>query len=407
MARTDLSRKEILIKEFNYDLPEDRIARYPLANRDSSKLLIYKNGNISQDIFSNISSLLSEPALLVRNNTRVIQARLLFVTPENYAVELFLLEPVNESIELALHNKSGKIHFQVLIGNKRKWKEKYLTTKYHDTTVTAELISQVNNEFVIELKWKEGIIFSAIINELGHTPLPPYLKRSDIKEDKENYQTVYSKVEGSVAAPTAGLHFTNSVIEKLLSQKHTFTDLTLHVGAGTFKPVQVENALDHEMHSEEIHVSIDSLIEIKEALLNNKKIIAVGTTSCRTLESLYGFGMQLLSGKHTSGNQITLTQFEIYKFENISALKVIEAIISYLKQNKYESVNGKTQLMIKPSFTFKLVDILITNFHQPSSTLLLLVAAFIGDDWKKVYDYAFQNEFRFLSYGDSSILFRK
>lgn len=407
MARTDLSRKEILIKEFNYDLPEDRIARYPLANRDSSKLLIYKNGNISQDIFSNISSLLSEPALLVRNNTRVIQARLLFVTPENYTVELFLLEPVNESIELALHNKSGKIHFQVLIGNKRKWKEKYLTTKYHDTTVTAELISQVNNEFVIELKWKEGIIFSAIINELGHTPLPPYLKRSDIKEDKENYQTVYSKVEGSVAAPTAGLHFTNSVIEKLLSQKHTFTDLTLHVGAGTFKPVQVENALDHEMHSEEIHVSIDSLIEIKEALLNNNKIIAVGTTSCRTLESLYGFGMQLLSGKHTSANQFTLTQFEIYEFENISALKVIEAIISYLKQNKYESVNGKTQLMIKPSFTFKLVDILITNFHQPSSTLLLLVAAFIGDDWKKVYDYAFQNEFRFLSYGDSSILFRK
>ena len=460
--------QHLAITQYQYNLPEDKIAKFPLQDREASKLLIYRDGEIEEDIFRNIASKFSESVLFVRNNTRVIQARLIFSSTENHRIEIFLLEPFNQSIEQALQNESGSIQFYCLIGNKRKWKEEKLTLKYNDVELKSSLgsclhepkgssgswgheprqqsndaelqatiVKQIENEFIVELKWQSGKSFSDLIQTLGHTPLPPYLKRSDEVADKETYQTVYSTVEGSVAAPTAGLHFTASLIKELENQQHQFADLTLHVGAGTFKPVQVENVLAHEMHAEEIHVSLKSLQQIHEALLLRKKIVAVGTTSCRSLETLYGWGLQCINiclrdtvrqKKNTLAsvredtnqgnsedtnqgdkvNEFFLTQFELYETEkNIEAAEAIEALISFMQKNNFNSIKGKTQLMIKPGFDFKIVDALITNFHQPASTLLLLVAAFIGDDWKKVYNYALENDFRFFSYGDASLLFGK
>ena len=407
--------------DFAYQVPAEKIALYPLAKRDDSKLLIYRDGKIEESIFKNIANYLTQPCLFVRNNTRVIQARMIFENAQQSRIEIFLLEPCNEPIEKALQNHYGKIRFNCLIGNKRKWKGEGLIIeteiKNQPVTLCADYIGEEEANFIVEFKWNNtDFSFSDLIEVVGHTPLPPYIKRNDEIADKLRYQTVYAATEGSVAAPTAGLHFTEKTINQLKSQQHQFTDVTLHVGAGTFKPVTVENIADHEMHAEEIHVTVDCIKEILAAIEEKKIIVAVGTTSLRTIETLYGWGVQLLKspsltlpeGKGTaSEKKFFLAQWWIYNNNDLDVFDALNALLKYASENNLQSIRGKTQMIIAPEFKFKVADAIITNFHQPGSTLMMLVAAFIGDDWKAVYDYALENDFRFLSYGDGSLLFKR
>ena len=442
--------EEILIEEYNYPLPDERIAKYPLANRDQSKLLVYREEQVSEDRFDHIGEYLPADSLLIYNNTRVIQARLEFhkkgiqesrhlgaaseqaqsatepseplnsEAPRGARIEIFCLEPMKpHDYQLALGSTEG-CTWKCMIGNAKKWKSGALSLPVtlpsgEKVTLYAERGEQTGNTFAVHFSWKYNysdsnlnISFAEILDAVGELPIPPYLNRKTEESDKTTYQTVYSRIKGSVAAPTAGLHFTDNVLSDLRQRGIQTAEVTLPVGAGTFQPVKVANANQHTMHTEIIAVPRDT---IETLIVNLGHIVAVGTTSMRTLESLYFLGEQL----HTTPNHATLlqttlsvAQFEPYIGEHtLSTREALQAIVDYLDATGQEVLHAETQIMIKPGYTFHIVDQLITNFHQPKSTLLLLVSAFVGGDWHTIYDYALSHDFRFLSYGDSSILFRR
>lgn len=399
----------INIEDYNYDLPTDRIAKFPLALRDESKLLIYKKGNLSQAVFKDIDHLLPSNSLLFFNDTKVIQARLQFFKESGAKIEIFCLEPMQPTaeIQLAFQQKSPVI-WKCFIGNAKKWKEgslkKIIKFENDEIEFFAKRIGMEGEAHLVEFSWVPiAYNFSQLLESAGLVPLPPYLNREAEKEDKDRYQTIYAQYDGSVAAPTAGLHFTDDVFRKLDHKNIKTDEVILHVGAGTFKPVSADKISDHEMHTEKIIIrksSIENLIRKR-----NKKIIAVGTTTVRTLESVYWFGVKLIVDKSP---EFTIQQWDPYqeKYQlNKSVIEILEAVLDFMNKNELEELKGATQLMIAPGYTFNIVDILITNFHQPKSTLLLLVSAFMGNDWKQAYQYASDHDFRFLSYGDSCLFF--
>ena len=436
--------EEILIEEYNYPLPDERIAKYPLANRDQSKLLVYRDGKVSEDRFFRVGEYLPAESLLIYNNTRVIQARLVFhkttatqplhdtTQPLHNAagarIEIFCLEPlVPHDYQLSLGSTEG-CTWKCMIGNAKKWKTGALSLPVllpsgNIITLFAEKGEQTGNTFAVHFSWNLSakrsdneavqqqsgltgvadlnISFAEILDAVGELPIPPYLNRKTEESDKTTYQTVYSRIKGSVAAPTAGLHFTDSVLSGLRQKGIQTAEVTLHVGAGTFQPVKVADANQHTMHTEIIAVPRETIQQIIAKLGH---IVAVGTTSMRTLESLYFLGTQLL---HHSTQPLSVAQFEPYEQEHtLSTREALQTIVDYLEQTGQDTLHAETQIMIKPGYTFRVVDQLITNFHQPKSTLLLLVSAFVGGDWHTIYDYALSHDFRFLSYGDSSILTR-
>lgn len=401
-------KEEIKISEFKYFLPDEKIAQYPLANRDSSKLLVYKNGNIDVDFFNGIDNYIPENSLIIFNNTKVIPARLIFHKETGARIEIFCLEPFSDSKDYQLEfHKIKKSRWKCFVGNASKWKSGKVKSVFlyegKEGMLTAEVTDKILDEYVIEFCWTpEKLSFGEIIELSGKIPLPPYIRRETEESDKENYQTVYAKIEGSVAAPTAGLHFTDSIFEKLKSKNCTFDYLTLNVGAGTFKPVKAEFAGEHKMHNESFCVSESLIKNILE--YQKRNIIAVGTTTLRTLESLYWYGVKLLKNEKEI---FMIEQWYPYENEQVSLEESFRVVLNKMKKENNKILCGNTELMIVPGYKFSTADIIITNFHLPGSTLLLLIAAFIGSDWKKVYDYALKNDFRFLSYGDSSILFKK
>ena len=418
--------EEILIEEFNYPLPDERIAKYPLANRDQSKLLVYRDGQVSEDQFFHIGEYLAPDSLLIYNNTRVIQARLEFHKQleegaQGARIEIFCLEPLQpRDYQLSLGTVDG-CTWKCMIGNAKKWKSGVLSLPVvlpsgNAVTLLAEKGEQTGNTFAVKFSWDGvSVSFAEILDAVGELPIPPYLNRKTEESDKTTYQTVYSRIKGSVAAPTAGLHFTDNVLNNLRQKGIQTAEVTLHVGAGTFQPVKVADANQHTMHTEIIAVPRET---IETIIANLGHIVAVGTTSMRTLESLYFLGAQLYTLHHThpspsslggrSGvSTLSVTQFEPYEKEHtISTRDALQAIIDHLEQTNQDILHAETQIMIKPGYKFRVVDQLITNFHQPKSTLLLLVSAFVGGDWHTIYDYALSHNFRFLSYGDSSILTR-
>lgn len=412
--------EEILIEEYNYPLPDERIAKYPLAQRDQSKLLIYRNGQVSEDRFYRVGEYLPADSLLIYNNTRVIQARLEFHKQsedgtQGARVEIFCLEPLEpHDYQLSLGSTDG-CTWKCMIGNAKKWKTGALALPVvlpsgEEVRLLAEKGAQTGNTFAVNFSWEgASVSFAEILDAVGELPIPPYLNRKTEESDKTTYQTVYSRIKGSVAAPTAGLHFTDDVLDGLRQRGIQTAEVTLHVGAGTFQPVKVADANQHTMHTEIIAVPKTTIQTIIE---NLGHIVAVGTTSMRTLESLYFLGVQLHdtlhSTPHTLHHTLSVTQFEPYEMAHtLSTYEALQAIVKYLEQTGQDTLHAETQIMIKPGYVFHVVDQLITNFHQPKSTLLLLVSAFVGGDWHTIYDYALANDFRFLSYGDSSILFRR
>ncbi|MBI2274092.1 MAG: S-adenosylmethionine:tRNA ribosyltransferase-isomerase [Bacteroidetes bacterium] len=403
--------KELSIIDFTYELPDERIARYPLAERDQSKLLIYRNGQISETIYAELAAHIPANSLLVFNNTKVVEARLLFEKPNGGRIEIFCLEPHEQygDITTAMLQK-GKVWWKCLVGGAKKWKEGALISqieKYDSSeiTLTARKIEQYADAYLIELSWDDAdMSFAELLHAAGVIPLPPYLNRAAEESDQERYQTIYAKYDGSVAAPTAGLHFTNSLFAKLTKKNIRHSFVTLHVGAGTFKPVKSATMQDHEMHAEFIDVSAAFIEQLLQETAG--PVIAVGTTSLRTLESLYWLGVKTKLDPHISAEALTITQWEPYELAqyNFSAAEALTALLDWLQQNQADRLITKTQIIIAPGYTFRIIKGLITNFHQPQSTLLLLVAAITGDNWKKIYQYALDHQFRFLSYGDGSLL---
>jgi len=399
--------KPIYIADYNYDLPDERIAKYPLEQRDQSKLLVYRGGEVREDRFYNVGDYIAPDSLMVYNNTKVIQARLEFHKPSGARIEVFCLEPVApHDYQLNLSSTTG-CTWKCMIGNVKKFNVECLTLNVErlKTTFRAYKEQTLGNTFLVRFEWDGDASFAEILDAVGELPIPPYLNRKTEERDKVTYQTVYSRIKGSVAAPTAGLHFTERVLDDLRARGIETDEVTLHVGAGTFLPVKTADANEHTMHSEIIAVPKATIEHIIRKI---GKIVAVGTTSMRTLESLYFIGCQLsvFSSQH-SDLEIQVNQFEPYERDyTLSATEALQAIVDYLEQTGQDTLHASTQIMIKPGYTFRIVDQLITNFHQPQSTLLLLVSAFVGGDWKTIYDYAMRHEFRFLSYGDSSILTR-
>ena len=392
------------ISDYNYPLPEERIAKYPLPERDHSKLLIYKDGEVREDHFFRVGEYIPAHSLLVYNNTRVIQARLVFHKPSGARIEIFCLEPLApHDYQLSLSSTEG-CTWKCMIGNAKKFRDTSidmpLQVAGNDVVLRATKGEQTGNTFAVTFSWEGGLSFAEILDAVGELPIPPYLNRPTEERDKTTYQTVYSRIKGSVAAPTAGLHFTEAVLADLRQRGIKTTELTLHVGAGTFQPVKTEDANLHTMHTEIIAVPRQAIVDI---LANLGHIVAVGTTSMRTLESLYFLGCMLLRGDRS----LHVQQFMPYEQEwTLSTEEALRALLAYLDETHQDTLHAETQIMIKPGYRFRVVEQLITNFHQPKSTLLLLVSAFVGEDWKKIYDYALAHDFRFLYYGDSSILFR-
>ncbi len=385
------------IDDFNYPLPDERIAKYPLQERDHSKLLVYKDGQVSEDRFYNVGEYIPTHSLLVYNNTRVIQARLVFHKQSGARVEVFCLEPIApHDYQLSLGSQTG-CTWKTMIGNLKKWKEGKLALQVGSTTLYAERLSTTGNTHEVQFTWDNPTLsFAEILDAMGELPIPPYLNRATEESDKKTYQTVYSKIKGSVAAPTAGLHFTDAVLDDLRSRGIRMSEVTLHVGAGTFQPVKTEDANQHTMHTEIIAVPRKAIEDIRD---NVGHIVAVGTTSMRTLESLYFIGETL---------QMHVPQFVAYESEHtMTTQQSMQRLLDYLDETHQDTLHAETQIMIKPGYEFHVVNQLITNFHQPKSTLLLLVSAFVKGDWHTIYDYALSHDFRFLSYGDSSILFRR
>ena len=422
--------EEILIEDYNYPLPDERIAKYPLAERDQSKLLIYNDGQVKQDIFCNVGTYLPAHALLIYNNTRVIQARLEFHKlqedgTQGARIEIFCLEPLMpHDYQLSLGSTEG-CTWKCMIGNAKKWKTGPLSLPVQlpsgeRITLFAEKGEQTGNTFAVKFSWISlqgdwNGSFAEILDAVGELPIPPYLNRKTEESDKTTYQTVYSRIKGSVAAPTAGLHFTDNVLNGLRSHGIQTAEVTLHVGAGTFQPVKTADANQHTMHTEIIAVPKAT---IQTIIANLGHIVAVGTTSMRTLESLYFLGEQIHATLHhttdtthptsyTAQPTLTVAQFAPYETAHtLTTTEALQSIVDYLEQTQQAVLHAETQIMIKPGYDFHVVDQLITNFHQPKSTLLLLVSAFVGGDWHTIYDYALAHDFRFLSYGDSSILTR-
>ncbi len=401
---------QLSIQDYNYHLPTERIAAYPLPSRDDSKLLIYKDHQISHDHYRNIAQHLPADAYLVFNNTRVVAARLLFQKPTGGMIEIFCLEPDERYPDITTAMaQTGNINWQCLVGGASKWKhgqvlEKKIIQPETIITLYARYQEKTSDAFNISFSWSPASLsFAEVLNAAGSVPLPPYIKRPAMETDKETYQTIYAEQEGSVAAPTAGLHFTKNIFTSLEKKNIQWDFVTLHVGAGTFKPVKSAVMKDHEMHAEFLDVSLEVIKRILSNLENN--VIAVGTTSLRTIESLYWLGLKL---KEAPAEEIPfLEQWEPYERNvppDFSAEEALTSLVEWMSQKKLSRIRTKTRLMIAPGYLPRIAKGLITNFHQPSSTLLLLVAALIGNDWRKVYDYALENDFRFLSYGDGSLL---
>ncbi|MEP7238764.1 MAG: S-adenosylmethionine:tRNA ribosyltransferase-isomerase [Ferruginibacter sp.] len=396
--------KKISILDYTYDLPSASIALHPLAERDASKLLVYKNGEINEDIYKNIADYLPAESLLIFNNTKVIKARIRFQKSSGGSIEIFLLEPFLADYTSTL-SATKKTTWKCMIGGVSKWKVGELAIGNMQWAVKATLIEKLTDAYVVEFNWTGGMSFAEILEQVGDIPLPPYIKRKTEKEDTARYQTIYAADEGSVAAPTAGLHFTKDIF-KSLEKKYIQTGfVTLHVGAGTFKPVKAATMQDHEMHAEWLDVGFE-MIE-KLITQHDKTIVAVGTTSLRTLESLYWMGVKATLQPEIK--QLNISQWEVYETHlansNISVKESLTALLHWMKVNNQERLFTQSQILIAPGYHFKIAAAIITNFHQPRSTLLLLVAAAIGNDWKSLYKYALENDFRFLSYGDGSLLF--
>jgi S-adenosylmethionine:tRNA ribosyltransferase-isomerase len=402
--------KKISILDYTYELPDERIAKYPLEERHQSKLLVYKDGVIAEDIYLNLDEHLPEDSFLVFNQTKVIEARLLFQKPTGGVIEIFCLEPHEQypDISTAMCQKQ-KVWWKCLIGGASKWKHGMVLLKQaEDVTIEATIIDRSAETFTIELKWDNThLSFAEVLHKAGVIPLPPYLHRDAEESDKERYQTIYATHEGSVAAPTAGLHFTETVFEKLRKKHISRAFVTLHVGAGTFKPVKAETMEDHEMHAEFIDVELDFI----DTLIGNidKPIVAVGTTSLRTIESLYWIGQKIKNKQSgISNEEVSVLQWDPYETDaDLSGKEALQTVAAWMRQQKMKRLITKTQIIIAPGYELKIATGLITNFHQPQSTLLLLVAAVTGDDWRNIYNYALENNFRFLSYGDGSLLWKK
>jgi S-adenosylmethionine:tRNA ribosyltransferase-isomerase len=401
--------RDININEFDYKLPSDRIAQYPVEERDNSQLLIYKDNKIGKDLFTNIDAYLQPGSLLVFNNTRVIRARILFQKETGAVIEILCLEPLSPSDYSLSFSSKEPVEWKCIIGNLKKWKRGVLTVafKYDNKkyNLYAERLRSENEAWCIRFSWNnKEISFGEVIEATGHIPLPPYINREDEAEDIERYQTVYSSIKGSVAAPTAGLHFTGSVFEKLKTRGIKSVELTLHVGAGTFQPVKATKIFDHEMHSEHFFINKKTIEIILE---HQGKTIAVGTTSVRALESMYWLGVRLLKNPADNFPDFSLGQWEVYRMETgFSVEQSLGALLKYLNEKNLSYLHASTSIMIVPGYEFRMTVGMITNFHQPRSTLLLLISAWTGNKWKDIYTFALKNRFRFLSYGDSSLLLR-
>lgn len=409
-----MKRKEIEqlhITDYDYPLPDERIAKYPLEKRDASKLLLYDDGIISESIFSNLADYIPSESLMIFNNTRVIHARLLFRKETGAQIEVFCLSPADPE-DYAM-NFASKQHcsWHCMIGNAKRWKDDILTMKIENggngiLTLSAEKIAVTDKDTTVRFSWNDDTLsFSEILEIAGKLPIPPYLNRSAETKDDETYQTVYSRIEGSVAAPTAGLHFTDDVMTSLRHKGIATAEVTLHVGAGTFRPVKSETIGEHEMHTEFISVPKETIKAIYE---NKHPLVVVGTTSMRTIESLYYIGAKLTINPVAMPHELFVSQWEPYEnfLHDIEARQSLKNILDYLDRNDADHLISATQIMIVPGFRFHYADALITNFHQPQSTLLLLISAFVDDNWRVIYDYALKSDFRFLSYGDSSLLWR-
>lgn len=396
----------IFIDDYNYPLPDDRIAAYPLAERDASKLLVYNNHQITQDTFNCLPQYLPDNSLLVFNDTKVIEARLHFRKQTGALIEIFCLEPLAPAEYTLMFQSQHSCRWKCLVGNLKKWKQgelsRVLEMPEGPVELTVRYIAGHGSWHEVEFSWNPGeLTFSQLLPIVGELPIPPYLNRPTEAIDQTRYQTIYSRLEGSVAAPTAGLHFTQQTFNALADKNIAQARVTLHVGAGTFKPVSEAEVSKHEMHTEHFQVTHETLLALKNNLGN---ITAVGTTTVRTLESLYWLAVNI-QNKH---NLLKVGQFDPYEQKNtLTAQQALEVLTDYLLQTNSGVLYAASQIMIMPGYRFRMVDRIITNFHQPKSTLLLLVSAFIGEDWKKVYQYALENQFRFLSYGDSSLLFKK
>lgn len=401
--------KKISILDYTYDLPAERIALHPLADRDSSKLLVYQNGTIKEDIYKNIAAHLPAESLLIFNNTKVIKARIRFQKSSGGVIEIFLLEPFLADYTSTL-SATKKTTWKCMIGGISKWKEGELVMSYEFGVMSlglkAILLQKLPDAYVVEFSWvPPELSFAEVLEKAGDIPLPPYIKRRTETSDTERYQTIYAKDEGSVAAPTAGLHFTPGIFTKLATKNIQADFVTLHVGAGTFKPVKAATMQDHEMHAEWIDVSA-AMIENLIAQID-KTVVAVGTTSLRTIESLYWMGVK--TNLNPALEQLQITQWEVYEDPLVNAAlpvkEALSSLLKWMKENNRDRLFTQSQILIAPGYTFKIAKAIITNFHQPQSTLLLLVAAATGNEWRKIYEYAMQNDFRFLSYGDGSLLF--
>ena len=413
-----MKTKEIHISEYNYELPDERIAKFPLAERDSSKLLVYRHGTVGESVFHNLPSLLPQGALMIFNNTKVIQARLHFRKETGALIEVFLLEPAEPSDYELMFQTTGRCSWLCLVGNLKKWREgtlsRTITIQEESIIVKATRRGEHGTSQWIDFEWSGERSFAEIIDAMGELPIPPYLNRETQESDKTTYQTVYSKIKGSVAAPTAGLHFTDRVLKDLDAHGIEREELTLHVGAGTFKPVKSDTIGQHEMHTEFVAVRRHT---IERLLAHEGHAIAVGTTSVRTLESLYYMGLKILANPDIKEEELHVNQWEPYGAETApneelgmrneklpSTMEALMALRDWMIRHELTVLHSSTQIIIAPGYDYKIVKMLVTNFHQPQSTLLLLVSAFVKGDWHKIYDYALAHDFRFLSYGDSSLL---
>ena len=400
--------KNINIADFDYELPENRIAQYPVKKRDNSKLLLYDGKTISSDVFRNLDKYIPADSMLVFNNTLVIRARLLFRKKSGAQIEIFCLEPLSPpDYETSFASKSP-VEWKCIIGNLKKWKTGAVSLKFRSGNIEYELCAEKicpeGEAWRIRFNWNSTrLSFSEVIESSGHIPLPPYISREDEKEDGCRYQTVYSSVKGSVAAPTAGLHFTQDLLDKLLEKGVKSANVTLHVGAGTFQQVRARHISDHKMHCEHFFVTKETISELLE---NHGRIIAVGTTSVRTLESLYWLGVKTAGGSLRNVDDLQIDQWEPYHIDHgIAVEKALTALLDLMTRHNCQIISASTKIIIIPGYKFRMITGMITNFHQPRSTLLLLISAWTGSDWRKIYSYALEKKFRFLSYGDSSLLF--
>lgn len=403
-----MDTKDIKIEAYNYPLPDERIAKFPKAQRDESKLLIYNKGVVSESVFRQLPDFLPSGALMVMNNTRVIQARLHFRKDTGALIEIFLLEPAQPADYEQMFQQTMSCSWLCLVGNQKKWKEGTLTREIEVKGQTIEVRATRRGEHGtsqwIDFEWSGGVSFAEILEVMGELPIPPYLNRETQESDKTTYQTVYSKIKGSVAAPTAGLHFTDRVLQAVDARGIEREEVTLHVGAGTFKPVKSATIGEHAMHTEYIAVRRHT---IERLIAHGGEAIAVGTTSVRTLESLYYMGLKVLQNPDITEEELHVNQWEPYeevRGERLEVRDVLQALLDWLDRHELTVLHSSTQIIIAPGYDYKIVKMLITNFHQPQSTLLLLVSAFVKGDWRKIYDYALAHDFRFLSYGDSSLL---